>query len=381
MSRNKFLPFLILSLTLTAFLVGYIMIGRGLGSGPQSKTGTILDKFGEPTDSTPPESSPATEQPEEAKIFPVSSVKVVSISNSADRKGVTYFEKNTGKLFEFNFEDNEEKITSDAVLPNFLSSIWSPVKKEVLSLFYSLNGTKIKYHSYDTGKTIDLDTDIHSVAFSPDGGLIAYYIAGSTNSDDPAQIGEVDPINLPMQTSKIYIAQTDGTYPKKILDTRISDLEIYWPIKNKIAFSTPTSEIFLLTEEGGLTKFLESKSGLNTKWSNTGTKLLFSYLRDPASPASSLHVKDVEFKSEQNLNISALASKCAWSIDDVTIFCAVAKTPSIDEIYQINTLDGSQKLVAEPNMPIKEVFLPALEDHLVFTSAGDEKLYGIKISP
>ena len=367
MKGNKFFSFLILSLVLTAFLAGYIMISRGLDSTPQSKTGTILDKFGNP--------QPANiedQKLEEAEIFVVSSVKSVSVSNSADRKGVVYFEKNTGKLFEFNFENNKEQLVSDTVLPNFLSSIWSPVKKEVLSLFYSPDGTKIKYHNYDTGKTIDLNNNIHSAAFSPDGGLIAYYLAGT------ASLSVSGP--LTSETSRIYIAQTDGTYPKKILNTRIIDLDISWPIKDKIAFSTPTAEIFLLTEEGQLTKFIESKPGLSTQWSKTGSKLLFSYLGDPSSSMTSLWIKDVESKSEKDLNILTTASKCTWSIYDITIFCAVPKTPSIDDIYQINTTDGSQKLVAEPNMPIGATFLTALENNLLFTNIADEKLYGLKIS-
>ncbi|MBI2064947.1 MAG: PD40 domain-containing protein [Candidatus Yanofskybacteria bacterium] len=357
--------FLVIALALTAFLAGYIMIDRGLSPTPQSKTGTILDKFGSPQPATTNE----VQLPEEAKIFPISSVKVTSISTTADRKGVTYFEKNTGKLFEFNFEDNEERVVSEIILPNFLSSAWSPVKREALSLFYSPSGNRIKYYSYDTGKITDLDKNIRSAAFSPDGSLMVYYLTESKNTESPNPVG------------KVYLSQTDGAYPKKILDTRILDLEISWPIKDKISFSTPSAEVFLLTEAGGLTKLLESKPGLDTKWSKTGSKLLFSYFTDPGRPSTSLWLKDIESGLERDLGISTTASKCAWSIDNTAVFCAIPKTPSVDEIYKINTDTGSQELLAEPNMPIASLLLTSLENHLLLISAADEKLYGINILP
>lgn len=373
MRGTKFLSFLIISLILTAFLAGYIMVNRGLGSGSKSKTGTILDKFGEqqPTDSK-------EQVPEGNGIFPISSVKVVSVSNSSDRKGTIYFEKNTGKLFEFDFSSNQEQVISDTVLPNFLSSIWSPVKKEALNLFYSPGNTKITYHNYDTGKTNDLNNNIRSVAFSPDGNMIAYYLTNTIDSDESyPPTNEMAPVTS--QINKLYISQPDGTYPKKILDTRITDLEISWPIKDQLSFITPDREVFLLTESGRLTKFLEPRTNLTTKWSVGGKKLLFSWGEDITN--QQLWLKDTESKSEKNLTLSIIASRCAWSIDNINIFCAVAKTPSIDDIYRINTNTGSQELLVEPAMPLEDIFLTAVEDYLIFKNAADEKLYGVKLLP
>ena len=93
-----------------------------------------------------------------------------------------------------------------------------------------------------------------------------------------------------------------------------------------------------------------------------------------------LWLKDIESKEETPLDLEGDASLCAWSKDDITIICALSKSPSIHEIYKINSLDKSRKLAAEPNMLIKELLMSAAEYNLLMISAVDEKLYSIKIS-
>ena len=355
MKSGGFLPFLIILLALTAFLAGYIMIGRGTGAIP--KTGTILDKF------SGSEPNANDLQPEdEIKLSPISDRKVVSATNSLVGSQVIYFDRN-GKIYEYDLEAKTEKTASDKVLPNFISAIWSPAKKEVLAIFTSETGLIFKYLNIATGKTIALNPDIRSAAFSPDGNLIAYHRSDKTDSQNGGSI---------------MVAQPDGQYSKKVLATRINDLAMSWPTKDAMAFKTPSQEIFLLAEDGKLNKFLDIKLGLEEKWSPNGNKLIFSALSGtPDEPAIDLMVKDVASKEEKKL-AQVSASKCVWSIDSATIYCAIPKSPSVDEVYSINTLDGSQKIAAEPNMPVKNLLLSTLEDYLLFISASDEKLYAIK---
>ena len=357
-------------------MIGYLLIGGDFESGSKPKTGTILDKFdGQIANSDTPNTENGPSMP-----FLIASTRVTSLSSSRDKNGVLYYEKGTGKLFEFNFDEKTEKIISDAILPNFISSVWSPTRKEVIQSFYSQSGQDYRHHSFSTSKTTQLNPNIHSLAFSSDGNAIVYYyleegIMDTNQSELPedAQAG-----SSTEQAGKIVIAQTDGQYPKKILDTRIKDLEIAWPAKNQIVLKTTDFGIYILTEEGKLTKFMEPVDLLQEKWSQSGKKMLFSALTDERTEPI-LWIKDLETREEKSLNIQGSADKCVWSIDDINIICALTKSPSVDELHQINTTSGVKSLLAEPEMSIKEVLLSGIENYLLFVGASDEKLYGVRL--
>ena len=118
---------------------------------------------------------------------------------------------------------------------------------------------------------------------------------------------------------------------------------------------------------------------LQEKWSQSGKKMLFSALIDEGTKPA-IWVKDFETREEKPLNTAGSVDKCVWSVDDINIICALVKSPSIDELYEINTVTGSKKLIAEPEVSIKEVMLSETEGYLLFVGASDQKLYGIKIS-
>src|SRR3989344_296311 len=104
MNKSGFLLFLIISLALTAFLAGYIMVERGAGTKLSSKTGTILDKF----DGNQPPATDNQEPADNSRPVLLTEKKVLSVVNSYDKGAVLYFEKNTGKLFELDLETKTE---------------------------------------------------------------------------------------------------------------------------------------------------------------------------------------------------------------------------------------------------------------------------------
>ena len=356
---KKFNLFLIIAFALTAFLVGYLLVGGEWRSGPKLKTGAILDKFSDTQQPTTDSQQPT----DETKPLLLTDRRVVSVTNSLNKGGVLYYEKNTGKIFEFNLEAKTETPISENMLPNFISAIWSPAKKEVIGSFYSQSGSDFRYYNLDTVKNIKFDPNVQSPVFSPDGNLIAYYYLNKTANSSEA--------------GKIMISQPDGTYSKKILDTRLQDIKISWPTGEWLVLKTP-SEIFLLSQDGKLNKFLEFRTVLEERWSRSGKRMLYSALSDNDELAKSvLAIKELDSRDERSLEIEGNASKCVWSIDEINIFCALAKSPSVDEIYLINTADRSRKLIADTEMPIKELFLSASEEYLLLVNAGDEKLYKI----
>lgn len=368
---KKFSFFLLVALGITAFLVGYLIFDKGLGGSSGLKTGTILDKFNQ-------QSTPDKQGADKGNVpFLIADRAVISPTNSSKKSSVFYFEKNTGKMFEFSLETRSEEVVLNEVVPNFLSALWSPRKGETIRYFYSPSGNRFEYYNFDTLTSSGLDKDIQSIAFSPDGNLTVHYHLDSTGGTDQSGL-PADQIGLPAQAGKIVISQPNGQYPKKIFQARIKELQLSWPVQDRIVIKTP-SELFFLTEDGKLTKLLESNFSLEEKWSPSGKKLLLSSFTDMTNPEIKLRVMDIESKIEKLLDITLPASRCVWSIDDVNIVCASPRSSSSDEFYRINTFTGSVELIAELELMVKDFFLSTTEDYIIFTNASDEKLYGIRI--
>ncbi len=368
MKNKKLSPFLIVSLSLTAFLGGYLFLKGDLGliNSPSSKTGTILDKFGSDSASSDKNSPTPNATPDETTPFLVSDRKVVSPTTSPDNGSVLYYEKNTGKLFEYDLVNKSETSVSSQILTNFVSALWSPNKKEVINAFYSEKGFDFKYSNLDTGKTILLGPGVQSMAFSPDGNYLAYF------STDPTSSGSAE--------GSVFVAQSDGSTPKKVLGTRISGLQILWPSLNQIVLETPDKGILLLDpDKVWLKNFMDPKVNVQENWSKSGNKELFSTQVDPNSSLPDLYLKSADSGDEKPLNIQADALKCAWSIDDINFYCAIPSSPSADDVYKINSSDGSKKLVYQLDFAVKTLFLSNTEDYILFINNSDEKLYALRL--
>ncbi len=343
-------------LALVAFTSGYLLIEKDTNN-LAKRSGNILEKFRDPL--AEPSANSAS------SLTPLTDHKVMSATNSSD-KGVIFYEKNTGKVFKVDLNDRSEKLVSDKILANFIGALWAPNKKDVVAIYYSPKGNLFKYYNYDTKKTAEFDTTVKSVAFSPDGNLVAYFSFTSGSSESEG-------------TGQIFISQPNGNYPKKILNTRLDSIGLYWPIPDQVALKT-TSSLFLLTKDGAFTKLLDSSSqDLDVKWSQSGKKLLFSYT-DSNTADIRLWLKDVGTKEETPLGSGFSAANCTWSIDDKNVVCSTPRSRgnTENEIYQINTSDASRELLATSTVGVKDLLLSSLEDYIVFTSPLDEKLYTIK---
>lgn len=364
MENRKLIYGLIVAvLFFNAFLAGYLLNSAGLRRAEISLgTGGVLDKFSQ--NPKPGTNNNPTSTIKELKNL--SRREAVSVTTSADGNNILYYEKNTGKVFEANLDTAQEGIVSATILPNFIKTIWAPNKKEVVSLFYTPQGNEFKYYNYNTKRSVGLALNISSVVFSPDSSQIAYF---ETNKDGGA----------------IFISQPDGSIGKKILNTRISNLELSWPKNDLLAFKTRDDysgnwSVFTLSKDGALVKLLESENGLENKWSLDGSKLLFSHIDE--NGVKVLSIKNLDSGEEIKLSPVITASKCSWSIDNKTIVCAIAKPLNSlrEELFEINTEDKSQKLIASPekDINVSDIFLSSLENYIIIQNAIDGELYYIQ---
>ncbi len=355
MNQKFLITLTVISLSFTAFLSGYLISQKDFHrTSVSNSSGNILDKFSDTSVSGPQAGSSGT-------FRPLSQRSVISPVISEGKGSVIYYEKDSGKVFEVVLGGLSEKSVSSVPLANLIKTIWAPSRKEVVSLFYYQKGNHYKYFSYKTRVSVDLGTDIKSLAFSPDGSRIAYFgsKAGSRG---------------------IFISQPDGSSFKRLLPSRLEDAEVYWPSDNLIYFKTDAmagSELYSLSMAEEVNKILDTRDGLEVKWSKDGLRVLFSQKTDSGID---LFYKDISSGSETLLNVSTSASKCDWGIDGKTVVCGIPRSSGLgDEIYEIG-LDGTKKLISSPASRINtaELFLSGLDDYIVVLNSLDNKLYVLK---
>lgn len=358
MNQKLLITLTVISLSFTAFLSGYLISQKDFHRSPSSNSsGNILDKFSDQVANNSPEALLRREE-----VLALSKREVVSPVVSKEKDGVLYYEKGTGKVFEVVLKDLREKSVSDVPLSNLIKTIWSPSRKEVVSLFYYPQGNHYKYFNYKTRASVDFGTDIKSLVFSPDGNQVVYF-------------------GMKENSQGIFISSLDGGSFKKMLPSRLENAEVYWPSDNLLAFKTnltdDSSELFSLSRSGEIKKLLDARKRLEIKWSGDGSRILFS---QKTESGISLFYKDLASESEIPLNVSTSASKCDWGVDGKTIICGVPKfSASGDEVYEIG-LDGTRKLLSSPafRINVEELFLSGLDDYVVILNSLDNKLYVLK---
>lgn len=137
--------------------------------------------------------------------------------------------------------------------------------------------------------------------------------------------------------------------------------------------------------------------GFDPKWSDDGSKLLYSVYSSANDMKPNLWIVDAEGdqigSERKNLNVETWAEKCTYA-NTVDLYCAVpenlpegagvfkqlAKTTK-DNLYKINTLTGQKSLVAVPDGSYNMSNLIVSENgyNLYFTDETTSNLYKIKL--
>jgi hypothetical protein len=366
-------------------------IGDQTGDGgalPSSSPGDITGS-GLPTDTiggTGPSGSPGVSLAG-LKLKPISSEPVLAPTIGADGKTVKYYVKSNGNVFESNFDGDNKKKISSTNLTNILKIIWSPNKEKVIGIFNENNQPKKYLFDYVSGQTALLGAGLGYISWSPDGKQIAYQYSSATE-----------------EQSNISTANPDGTGWKNIFKTRLENLIVEWPIKEKISIRTPVSGLAqgllyaINSQTGAFTKVLSDIYGLNTKWSPKADKILFSFTSgDGKNPA--LMLADETGSQTKDLKVAGLVDKCVWSLDDRTVFCALPQeiSPNAtwpddyykglvivkDDFYKINLETNERTKITGSSLgtgyDAQELFLSPKEDYLFFINRIDGLLYSLKL--
>lgn len=341
------------------------------------------------------EKVPVEEQagPEIAVPTPASKINIISQEKvfwpvlSDDGKKILYFQAN-GNLFESDFQGKEIKKVSSLVLKNLIKVLWSPGNKEKIIAIFNEEGLAKKYlYNYKTGLSIGLNENIRWINWSPDGKKIVYQFRDSKTD-----------------TNTISVANPDGSNWKNIFKTRVEDLIVDWPAKDKVSIQTRPSGLsqgFLYAinpDNGDFKKILSDFYGLNVKWSPRGDKILFNNT-DQNNGNLALSISDANGENIKKLDFSTIIEKCVWAQDNRTLFCAVPQNLSTnavwpddyykgkvvvkDDFYQINIETDSKTKIINSDETVsydgQELFLSPKEDTLFFVNRRDGQLYVVKL--
>jgi len=242
------------------------------------------------------------------------------------------------------------------------------------------------FYDYTNNQSALLGEKVGFVAWSPDSKKIAYEF--------------IDPVN---GQNNISTANPDGTNYKNIFKTRLDNLIVEWPSKEKISLRQPPSGLAqgilyaINSATGDFNKILSDIYGLSIKWSPKADKILYSSTDDRGRNPK-LTLSDETGANSKDLKLAGIADKCAWSKDDRTIFCALPQELSAnaiwpddyykglvilsDDFYKINLETGDKTKILgssdQVSYDAQELFLSPKEDYLFFINKRDGLLYSLK---
>lgn len=320
------------------------------------------------------------------KIKAVSKEPVLSPTVGENGQTVKYYARSNGNIFESDFLGNDLKKISSVTLNGLLKALWSPDKTGVIGVFSDNGNIKKYFYNYTNNQSSLLNEKIGYVAWSPDSKKIAYQFIDN-------QTGQ----------NNISTANPDGSNFKNIFKTRLDNLIIEWPIKEKISLRQPPSGLAqgilyaINSETGDFNRVLSDLFGLSAKWSPKADKILYSSTNDRGKEPK-LFLSDANGANFKDLGLAGIADKCTWSKDGRTIFCALPQEISenavwpddyykglvilADDFYKINLETNAKTKILgssdQAGYDAQELFLSPKEDYLFFINKRDGLLYSLK---
>jgi len=350
----------------------------GAGEFPEAEEGEFI----------PEQEEGLIPQPEQ-KIKAISQEAVISPTLTADKKGVIYYSRANGTIWQSNFDGSDLIQVSDSVLDNLVKVLWSTDKSKLISIFQDNLGNISKYfYSFSSDKALPLNKYIQYITWSSDGGKIAYQYYNEFTDDNT-----------------ISIANPDGSNYSIVLTTRMKDLIVEWPKESELFLRERPSGLVqsslysLNTLTRAFAEIISDVYGFSIRWSPDGNKILCSRTSSKGKNIE-IFIADRNGSNQKTANVSTLAEKCVWSQDPRMIFCAIPKNINKanilpddfykgtflgdDEFWKINVENGEKSEILDDSQMIEkydaiDLFLSPEESYLFFINKVNGLLYSIEL--
>lgn len=342
-----------MTLSASAFLLGYWLVAE---PGSLSNSGSLIQRF------TRKESEKPANLPVSASI---TGRKIAAFTGSLARSNIIIaVDRETGEIFEINSETLAEKLIGLVPEKNFSDISLSPRGNGAIFSYYRPDGGRQSmYLNIANDKTFDIPGIIISHEFSPAIDKFAY-------------LRKLEGINeLVISSSK-----NDA---RRLFSTRIATAKIGWAGET-VSMTTfdlgGYGSLFLIDDAGELTKVLGNHYQLDSVWSPSEEKVLFS---EKVEAENKLYYKNLKTGEVKDLNMAVGASQCVWGHDESYVICAVSnRSTAKDEYYRVELASGENAKVATPEALIhtKEMFLDHSGQYLFVLNNLDEIIYKIRLA-
>lgn len=353
---------------LSAVLMAFVMAGVVLRSSG-GQTATLSDTLASP--------SVSTSASDRISVRPkaISENKVISVALDKDNDTAKYYERETGKSFSVNLKTLKTDVLSDVRLPGFLRSYWFPYSNKVVSEFQDPAGISYRSFDYQTKTTTIIGSDITALTISPDGRQVAYM--------KPTE-----------DASALFIGDSDGSNPRRLMTTRAQEVRLDWPIKDALSMASRRpdragTDLSAVDLDGALTVMMSNRENLEYAWSPDGTRLLYSYFT--AEQGVSLWYREAGSGLDAPLGLATSASKCAWHDNTMVITCGVPaksslgrdvpadRSATVDDIVTLDMSTGEQNRryggTSATLIGVIEPLVSSSGNYFVFTNLFDQRLY------
>jgi len=277
-----------------------------------------------------------------------------SIDSGAGR-GLQYYDEETGSFFVLSPDGTTRTLMTDAKYPAAEDIAWSPDGQQAVLTFP--DNSKIVY-DFVKKKQTSLAPELNNFSFDSSGkNLVSKYL---------------DPVDKSNQW--LIVSKNDGTSPQSIepLGENADSVIPAWSPNNQViatyedAVSNSQSSVLFLGRNGeNLPSVNIQGRGFLPLWSPDGRKVLYSSYSELTNDSPHLYIMDGGTDSLGrniiDLGLDTWANKCVFSQNGYSIYCAVpyylragsGLQPSLsddipDNIYEINLLRGSTRLLARP---------------------------------
>ena len=356
---NKFLHFIVFSLIgLAVFLVGYLFSHKSDITDQQALiNNSLVERFNK------------TEEKymEPVGLFELTPGEASFPTLSVNGNEVWYYNTRNGEIRSVIIKNPLAGSTLIAkIQPNATHISWGANK--TLTANYS---TGAIYYDLGSNFSKKYEIKIKNPILDKTGAKIAY-----THFNEAAGEGDIS------------IADPKVESFKNILPTRFAGWQIRWLGNDKLGLIKPPTlentqiSLFVLnTEEKTLQNILNFKNNLKIAWAPGGQKVIYSYI-DPTTGQNGLFFMDLVVKKEVPLNLPYDASKCVWSLDNKTVYCA-GKDSLV--FFDALAIEPTPTQISERNLDVQaasatNLFLTGTEDYLIFKNTKDGKLYGLSLN-
>lgn len=264
---------------------------------------------------------------------------VAGLSKNLAGDGIRYIDTHNNQLQEADFERQAPRNLLAFELPfrmqNAFAAHWSPTSNQVIIEYtldeqdllskeifeLAIRNRPLRFFDPLTGEFTDLNPLIRSLAWSPDGRLIAYHLRDEITGENA-----------------IYIANPDTTNPQRVIQLQLLAVDIFWLDQNRLLIAekpTPGIQplVILQNLRNNTSQLIlrnhQPRFGVSLLPSPDGNKILASFTSDIAGASLATEIISSEGEVLSTLPFQTFAEKCAWGADSVTLYCAIPDTGAI----------------------------------------------------